>query len=308
MLDIFRRGRTLTLLAALAALLYVVSIYFATTAAGRAFAVAGILTSFVFVAAYISSEKKSEGVSKEAARRIGKTEEQLSNLVTQFESQMRDIETAPLRALSGMEDGSLHGTPSNSPNIFAPSTIPAARILGRPTAHSAGRLAAEQVMEQDGFIALNAMMNAEVESWTREISLIGSVELENALEKAGKVQRLVGPHQLVGFKAATSYLVIDENEFRAGPWKGLLSAQKTGLYLKLVEHITEAQRRGIVVVVRTSNLMSHFTNDLRGRANVVLNTPSSNWHWSDDLKSPVILALKQMDDTLNLQDLTKGES
>lgn len=221
---------------------------------------------------------------------------------------MRDIETAPLRALSGMEDGSLHGTPSNSPNIFAPSTIPATRILGRPTAHSAGRLAAEQVMEQDGFIALNAMMNAEVESWTREIALIGSVELENALEKAGKVQRLVGPHQLVGFKAATSYLVIDENEFRAGPWKGLLSAQKTGLYLKLVEHITEAQRRGIVVVVRTSNLMSHFTNDLRGRANVVLNTPSSNWHWSDDLKSPVILALKQMDDTPNLQDLTKGES
>lgn len=308
MLDIFRRGRTLTLLAALAALLYVASIYFATTAAGQAFAVAGILTSFVFVAAYISSEKKSEGVSKEAARRIGKTEEQLSNLVTQFESQMRDIETAPLRALSGMEDGSPHGTPSNSPNIFAPSTIPATRILGRPTAHSAGRLAAEQVMEQDGFIALNAMMNAEVESWTREIALIGSADLENALEKAGKVQRLVGPHQLVGFKATTSYLVIDENEFRAGPWEGLLSAQKTGLYLKLVEHITEAQRRGIVVVVRTSNLMSHFTNDLRGRANVVLNTPSSNWHWSDDLNSPVILALKKMDDMPNLQDLTKRES
>ena len=307
-LDSFQRGRSLTIIAAMAASFLIASIAVGSSLVGRALLVAAVAVGIVFIAAFISSQKKAEGISKDVRRRSIKIEEKLSNLEAQFENQTRERETASLRELSGaMNPGTGEGT-LNSPSIFAPNTIPATRILARPTAHSAGRLAAEQVMERDGFVALSAMMTAEAELWTREISLIGPVDLEAALSEAGRVDRLAGPHLLGSTKQGTSYLIIDEQEFWKGSWEGLLSAQKNGLYLKLIEHIADSQNQGVVVIVRASNLTSHFTNDLRERANIVLNTLSPNWAWSEDLKSPILEALKNIDAAPAHQSIVKGEN
>lgn len=307
-LDSFQRGRSLTIMAAMAATFLIASIVVGGSLIGRALLVGAVAMGIVFLAAFISSQKKAEGISKDARRRAVKIEEKLSMLEAQFESQKRERETASLRELSGAVTLGTGRGALNSPSIFAPNTIPTTRILARPTAHTAGRLAAEQVMERDGFVALRAMMTAEAELWTREISLIGPVDLEAALSETGRVHRLAGPHLLGGTKPGTSYLIIDEQEFWRGPWECLLSAQKTGLYLRLIEHIADAQNQGVVVIVRASNLRSHFTNDLRERANIVLNTSSPTWAWSEDLKSPVLEALKHIDAAPARQSIAEGES
>ncbi|QRP61483.1 hypothetical protein [Corynebacterium minutissimum] len=307
-LDSFQRGRSLATIAAIGALFLIASIAVGSSLVGRALLIGAVTIGIVFSAAFISSQKKAEGISKDARRRAVKIEEKLSILEAHFENQTREKKTASLQELGDTTNAGAGEGAFNRPNIFAPNTIPATRILARPTAHSAGRLAAEQVMERDGFVALSAMMTAEAELWTREISLIGPVDLEAALSEVGRVHRLAGPYLLGSTKQGTSYLIIDEQEFWKGPWEGLLSAQKTGLYLRLVEHIADAQNQGIVVIVRASNLTSHFTNDLRERANIVLNTLSPNWAWSEDLKSPVLEALKTMDAAPARHSFAKGEN
>lgn len=306
-LDSFQRGRSLIIIAAMAVSCLMASIAVGTSMVGRALLVGAVAMGFVFLTAFISSQKKAEGISKDVRRRAVKIEEKLFTLEAKLEKQKRESETAALRELSGTRNVGTVESALNVSSIFAPSTIPATRILGRPTAHSAGRFAAEQVMERDGFVALSAIMTAEDELWTREISLIGSAILEDALRETGRVNRLAGPHLLGSSKRGTSYLIVDEQEFRKGPWEGLLSAQKTGLYLKLSAHIADVQNQGVVVIVLASSLTSHFTNDLRERANIVLNTPSPNWAWSEDLKSPVLEALKNIDAAPAHQSIAKGE-
>lgn len=279
------------MIAAFAALLFIASIVVGDGGASKALMTAAISSSFIFVAAFVSTQKKAEGISVDIGRRTLRVEEDLSHLVDDISAQKREREVAPLRSLGSDARGSSDEDCAHVTSIFAPSTIPATQILGRPTAHTAGRLAAEQEMEHEGSIALQAMMSARSESWVREISLIGSQALKESLAQVGKVERVVGPHLMGQVGSKTSYLVIDEKEFLEGPWQGILSAQKTGLYLKLSEYVSDARERGIVVVVLAKDSISHFTNDLRDSADVVLDMHSASWKWESDAYSPVIQTL-----------------
>ncbi|MGX4762277.1 hypothetical protein ACWJIK_09170 [Corynebacterium minutissimum] len=285
-LNFFRRGRGLASLVGLAALLIIGAIVISDTNVSKAFLVAAVVIGLIFAVMAISASKRSEGLTKEVLRRQTRLAAQVQQLSSAAMKQQRRTEREPLKSITS----DLTKSPDEI-SVFAPSTIPASRIIGRPTAHTAGRLAADQTMDIDSTEILDALMRASADAWTRKIELIGSRRLEASLCRVADVKRIFAPHLLGKPPKDTSYLVIEENEFEHGAWSGLLSTQKTSSFLSLVEHITEAKENGTVVIVCPSDTSNHFTEDLRQRATVVLAKGPANWNWEADLHAPVFRAL-----------------
>lgn len=290
-LDYFRRGRGLIILAGLAAVLLIGAIVVASSAIGRVLLVCAVVVGFVFAVMSISARKKSEGLTKEALRRNSRLEKQLQEIYMATQEQDRRAAREPMSLLTADLSEKPDEERHTKQSIFAPSTIPASRILGRPDAHTAGRLAAEQTMDSDSSEVLHALMSARSEMWARRIELIGSHDSAESLQNLASVERLASPHLLGKPLRGASYLVIEESQFERGLWSGLLSTQKTSSFLRLLDHMTKAKENGTVVIVCPSETSNHFSEELRQRATVVISKNSTTWSWDDDIYAPVFRAL-----------------
>ena len=287
-LDYFRRGRGLIILAGLAASLLVGAIVLNSDAIRRAFLAFAVVVGFVFAVMSVSARKKSEGLTKEALRRNSLLEQQLQEISASVQEQNRLVEREALSMLEVDQSDGDGGEGKFGRSVFAPSAIPASRIIGRPEAHTAGRVAAAQTMESNSSEVLHALLNAGDGAWTRRIELIGSPEYAQALRSVAEVTRISAPHLLGNPSKDTSYLVIDEGQFERGIWAGMLSTQKTSNFLSLLDHISKAVESGAIVIVCPGQSSNHFTDELRQRATVVVSKDSSTWGWENDIHAPVL--------------------
>lgn len=292
MLNFFRRGRGLTALGALGAVLLAVAIMVDTLAVRKVLLIAAVGVAFFFIVMRVSSEKKVEGYTRELLRRVGKVEKVSEELRVEQEKHERVNRERKLSELAGLSF-SLRGEEAEGSKglLFAPDTISASRILDRPAAQSAGRFAAAQTMDGDAFEILRAVECAPREARQRSIELIGSNELENALRMVGNVERLTVPHRLGGPNKGTAYLIIDERAFGTGAWAGTLSSQSTARFLRLDEHIRKSKAQGVIIIVMKTSQQDHFSNSLRQAATVLLDRGKPDWEWEDDMCLPVMNVL-----------------
>ena len=311
-LDFFRRGRGLTFLATGSGMLLIVAIVVGGGLACRVLLVGAALLGVFFTAMSISARKHAEGLIKDSLRRSARLESQVKGLFDAAQEQNRLAERQPLSTLTAgftEKEGSQGRHPHS---VFAPATIPASRIIARPTAHTAGRIAADQEMNEDSSDVLHTLMNAPSDAWTRKVETIGSLRVEECLREVAQVSRIRAPHLLGKPDPDASYLIVDENQLERGLWSGLLSTQKTIAFFSLLEHIAKAKENGAVVVVQASDTSNHFTDELRSQATVVVRGDSATWDWEGDIHAPVIQALRHSEapfvkeHDLNLTD--KGES
>lgn len=305
-LDFFRRGRGLIILIGISALLLVGAIVTSGSDISRAFLASTVVIGFVFAAMSISARKQSEGTTKEALRRTSRMEHQLKKLSEATQEQKRRADQEKLLSLATDLAGAQEGAERASHSVFSPATIPAVHIIGRPESHTAGRVAAEQEMENDSSDILNALFKAPPEAWTRRIELIGSKQRAESLSGLAEVERILAPHLMGNPSVDTSYLVIDEAQFSQGAWAGLLSTQKASSFFALLKHIKQAKENGTVVVVCPSETSNHFTDELRQRATVVLSKNSSSWDWEEDVHAPVFQALLRGEDEAERGDAEEG--
>lgn len=311
-LDFFRRGRGLTLLAAASGVLLIAGIVVGGGNASRALLVGAALLGVFFAAMSISAQKHAEGLIKDSLRRSARLESQVKSLVDAAQEQNRLAERQALNTLTvGItEKEKSQGRQLHS--VFAPATIPASHIVARPAAHTAGRIAADQEMNEDSSDVLHALMNASTDAWTRKVELIGSASVEGDLREIAEVTRIRAPHLLGKPASDASHLIVDENQLERGLWSGLLSTQKTAAFFSLLEHIAKAKENGMIIVVLASDTSNHFTDELRSQATVVVRGDSATWDWESDIHTPVIQALchnetlRRNETGLSLTD--KGES
>ncbi|MTD90652.1 hypothetical protein HMPREF3056_07235 [Corynebacterium sp. HMSC056F09] len=311
-LDFFRRGRGLTLLAAGTGVLLIAAIVVGEGLASRVLLVGAALLGVFFAAMSISARKHAEGLIKESLRRSVRLQKQLKSLSDAAQEQNRLAERQPLNTLTAGFTDKEENQGRHPHSVFAPATIPASRIIARPTAHTAGRIAADQEMNEDSADVLHTLMNAPSDAWTRKVEIIGSPCVEECLREVAEVSRIRAPHLLGKPDPDASHLIVDENQLERGLWSGLLSTQKTIAFLDLLEHVAKAKENGAVVVVQASDTSNHFTDELRSQATVVVRGDSAAWDWEGDIHSPVIQALRHneapfvKENGLNLTD--KGES
>lgn len=290
-LDYFRRGRGLIILSGLTAVLLIGAIVVNSDAFGRALLACAVIVGFVFAVMSISARKKSEGLAKEALRRNARLEKQLHEISAAAQEQNRRAERESLSSLTADRSERTGEVGAAEQSVFAPATIPASHIVGRPDAHTAGRVAAEQTMDSESSDVVRALMDAPLEKWTRRIELIGTKQCAASLKDVAEVERISAPHLIGNPSRDASYLVIEENQFERGLWAGLLSTQKTTSLLRLLDHMKKAEDNGTVVIVCPGVTSNHFSEELRQSATVVLSKDSTTWGWNDDIHAPVFNAL-----------------
>lgn len=290
-LDYFRRGRGLIILAGLVTALLIGAIVVNSNPISRFLWTCAVIVGFFFAGMSVSARKKSEGLIKDALRRNKRLEKQIQEISAAIKEQNRRAERESLSSLTLDPSGKIGEPERSAESVFAPRTIPASSIVERPDAHTAGRVAAEQTMDSDSADVLYALMNAEAEKWTRCVEFIGSHESAESLQGLAEVERISAPHLLGKPSREASYLVIEENQFDSGLWAGLLSTQKTTIFLRLLDHMKKAQENGAVVIVRPGEISNHFSEELRQQATVVLSENSTTWGWDDDIHAPVVNAL-----------------
>lgn len=292
MLDFFRRGRGLTLLGALAALLASTAIVVEPTVMKNLLFIGALGVLFFFLSMWVSSQKKLEGYAREILRRVSSLEQANEELRAGQKKYEREVQQRSLDELVAPESASVDRVADAKQGLlFAPQTITASAILDRPSAQQAGRLAAMQTMDSDAFEVLRALEGATDESRQRRIEIIGSDLLAKSLGDLGIVQRIEVPHQLGACNSGTSYLIVDERELESGAWAGTLTSQSTSRFLSLSEHIRKAQALGVVVVIVKAPQQDHFSNELRQMATVLIEGTEPNWEWEDDVYFPVLKVL-----------------
>ncbi len=171
---------------------------------------------------------------------------------------------------------------------FVPTSITATSVRSKPSAHQAGRLAAEQEMAEDPAVKLNQILEPGRGRSTRSIAFIGPTNLGERLNELGKVSFLVPGQTQKNLDVETAYLVIDEHAFRVGLWANVDNAQNSGIALRLLDQIKEAKTNETVIVVVCGEKLSHYTTSYRNEANILIDGGVSNLKWHDDSLIPVV--------------------
>lgn len=298
MVDFFRRGRGLTVLCAAIVGFLAFSVFVDNGYLHKLLLSASLVLGFFLAALWISSIKKAEGIDRATLRRVQQLEQMSADLLAHDKSRQQGSQRKVLDALNSRSGltGELErsGGVGNEGLFFAPKAVPASKIIGRPAAQQAGRIAAEQDMESDGSAVLRALWGADKAARKRGIELVGSKAIEDELRGLGCVKRLMAPHELGEPDPRTAYLVIEEAALGNGPWSGVLNTQGTANFLALSKYIRESKFAGVLVIVVESSSQEHFSNELRSMATVVVKDGKPQWEWEKDINLPVVSLIAEV--------------
>ncbi|WP_339016748.1 hypothetical protein R3O64_09210 [Corynebacterium hesseae] len=298
MVEFFQRGRGMTILCVAVAGLLAITIVIEDGYCRKAIFLLALVIGLFLTAMWISSSKKSEGTGRDALRRIQHLESLIAEMLANEEPQRQGNQKRVLRALNQqyLSPGMIEerSDAANNGLFFAPGAVPSVKIVGRPTSHQPGRIAAEQTMESDGFEILKGLMDADSSARSRGIELIGSATIESGLSPLGNVRRFFAPHQLGEPHPLTAYLVIDEEELQRGLWAGTLNTQATKSFSALASYIRKAKQVGVVVIVVQAAARDHFSNELRELATVVVTNGKPRWGWGEDVNLPVLTKIAEL--------------
>lgn len=293
-------GRSFALLATLGAALLCIYIFFADPPFGTFFGALGILLLFVSLVSLILARKIEIGEDRASLRKINQrcieNQEKLNTVKSEVDSLNKSLDTLQKE----ISECSLSSVDVDSQEIgegiisvFSPQYIQPTEIKSRPSAQSAGRLAAEQIMANGGEKKLHFLLNSTPQNRIRKIQALGPMELINKLESIGEVEEISLGQALPTSFSEISYLVIDEKANRNGLWSGFLNAQKTSLFSSLLDLLKDYKRRGIVIITLTDSIPDHFSSTLRQHSHIVISENGSTFKWESDTHLPVVKALNE---------------
>ncbi len=180
-------------------------------------------------------------------------------------------------------------------NFFSPTLIPASRVIERPSAHSAGRLAADQVMEDDGRWKLNLLMQPDTDL-ARNIQLIGGQSTCSALESVANVDLLIPGQLPVEVDPRVSYVVVDLRRLEWGPWSQILNPVRTGEFRELCAYLDAARRAGCVVIVCQPRQPEPLSASLSTHASINVIDGETDLQWELEENMPILSTLLSIEE------------
>lgn len=183
-------------------------------------------------------------------------------------------------------------------NFFSPTLIPASRVVERPSAHSAGRLAADQVMEDDGRWKLNLLMQPDTDA-VRHVQLVGGASTRTALGSVAIVDPLIPGQLPVEVDARVSYVVVDLRQLDWGPWSQILNPVRTGEFRELCDYLDAARRSGCVVIVCQSLQPEPLSVSLSTHASINVINGESDLRWELEENMPILSTLLSIEELNN---------
>lgn len=176
-------------------------------------------------------------------------------------------------------------------SVFGPETISAVAIQGRATAHVAGRNAARHENDGSSERNLTRIMQASDTERQREIALVGRGPLQDRLAPLGTITQLYPGTGTAGLPASLAYVIVDLPTIASSPWRGVLDASGSRLFTELHTLLTEARKRGAVILMHGQVPPSHFTASITSLAHVVVDNGPASTRWGSDVEADVIRAL-----------------
>lgn len=177
---------------------------------------------------------------------------------------------------------------------FSPLHVKPSRILDKPSAHFAGRLAAEQKNSGQSAQVFSQLLNSLSLSHRRKILLMGSSWMSARLQEMGDITIVTPGREANLVDSETAYFIIDEAIAQAGPWSGVFDAQGTSKFFSLYKSIRTAKDIGTVIVVIASDAPGHYTGLLHGMADVLVENGHAKLEWDTDIHLPVIRKIESL--------------
>ena len=273
---------------------------------GLAFAVS-LLTAHIRMRRVLAAFKRSLEAGKDELNRgilrsVTQLEERFNREVSLIENSAR----AQNARLETFGQNLSQVTTGSYTSRFDPQAIAATEVKSKPTAQSAGRLAADQVMSGDPTEKLRAVMASGRDRHLRKIAMVGDGSTHEALSIVGEVT-IISPGQLQSsLEAETSYLVIDEAAFGSGAWADADDAQQSGVMLRLLELIRDAREKGIVILLVSRCRAAHYSATLQELSDVVVEDGQSDLKWNDDVYLPVLSQLLNLTNQRNNDEFSNN--
>ncbi|QNE89953.1 hypothetical protein H0194_02665 [Corynebacterium incognita] len=261
----------------IAALIVVYGVFAFPGFTGRmALALGTVLFSFAFSIQLLWS-RKMEGLRRKEQRENTKALKPLAKLASlqkkvallkdTSESSFSDLNQKIQELESGINYPGSAGVPGSSNDYLFPFTVSAHGATSR-NSHMPGRNAAGQ----DDHPKTPLILRGLLESGEKKIVVSGVFDekVRGALADKAEIRgfSLAEAPGALGIPAL--YLVIQESELEKGAWAGILDAQGTSRFRKLVSAMRTSANEGTVVVVIADGVPSHMTGSLRNAATLLL--------------------------------------
>lgn len=175
-------------------------------------------------------------------------------------------------------------------NYFAPARISSTTITAKPSAHTAGRLAAEQSSSESPTLRFSALLDSSVELAPR-VAYIG--DKNPSLEEFANVTYLRAGQALNPLDPEVSWVIIDEPNCENTPWSGLTNAASTAQFLALSEFLRRAKQIGQAVLFVQADTPSHLTQSLCELADLSFKASDLQAPGASDVGFRLINALKE---------------
>lgn len=219
-----------------------------------------------------------------------------------YGKQLLDYGDSTFKRIKVLEDQEVDTT-SDSKNseltqqvetYFSPLHVEPSRILDKPSAHFAGRLAAEQRNAGHSAQVVSKLIDDVSLPHIRKILLVGSSWMSEKLQDISDTTVLTPGREAELFNHETAYFIVDEASAQAGPWSGVFDAHGTPKFLSLYSSIKAAKNNGTVIVVITSGIPGHYTGLLHGMADVLVENGHAKLDWAADIHLPVISRIESL--------------
>lgn len=223
---------------------------------------------------------KVESTTTRAANR------DLSDRLRALESDMSSL-SGRVEFFGLADSGTEAQWPASTSSIFSPQVITSSTVLGKPDAHHAGRIAANQRMSTDSLVKMSQIANANTARRSRKVSWLGSL-MGAETEAEGWEISPVQPGISIGIpNPASAYLVVNLAGTEFTPWDYLTESLSYTSLQSTTEYIQKSKDLGTVIVVCRAEVPSHFASTVESYSDLLLDAHGAPVSESDFLGLPI---------------------
>ncbi|MEX3513705.1 MULTISPECIES: hypothetical protein [unclassified Corynebacterium] len=275
-----RHGKALTLLIAVAFVLFAVAFIVPQGVVETIFALAGGLVALVFAVGFLSWAKQSVGELRQYFRqvdaRLKNLEPQFSNAAAQRNSVSDQTRARPSTPSAPAYPASADTPDNTSPfaaetgSVYAAGAIPASSVRRSNTPGVIGRGAAAISVTSDEYQNFSAVFDSPEDRWTKRVAVIGTTELMSDLSDSVNLETLEPNQTRRAVATPQDYVIIEEQAFSKGVWAHGLESFRLQTFLELAESLKLAKKQGAIVLVLAGVEVATLTHSLREAADYVI--------------------------------------
>ncbi|MDD7583066.1 hypothetical protein ACEE23_02105 [Corynebacterium sp. 32222D000AT] len=275
-----RHGKALTLLLAVAFVLFAVAFVVPQGVVETIFALAGGLVALIFAVGFLSWAKQSVGELRQYFRQVDARLKNLDPHISNAASQ-RNTVIEQLQARTGKSSAPANPVPADAPNntspfeaeagsVYAAGAIPASSVQRSNAPGVIGRGAAAISVTSDKYQNFSAVFDSSDDRWAKRVAVIGTTELMSDLSDSVDLETLEPNQTRRAVAAPQDYVIIEEEAFNKGAWAHGLESFRLQAFLELMESLNLAKKQGAIVLVLAGAEVTTLTHSLREAADYVI--------------------------------------